>query len=147
MSFHPPPITARERPHLEVMGSRLAELRIAAGLTQRALSERTGISAGQVSSIERAKSRTRRSTLALLARALDPEREVSLTAELAEMAGPGLARESKMTREVALFQEEALTLGSAEAIRRHSDRIGLTALRTKLDRALSVPPSVAETER
>lgn len=67
------------------MSGRLAELRIRAGLTQRRLSEQSGVNPQTISEIERGIGNPTLSTLEALARALEVEL-VELVAEPAEAA-------------------------------------------------------------
>jgi transcriptional regulator with XRE-family HTH domain len=92
------PIEDQERPALAALGSAIAGYRQSAGLSVRALATAAELSPSQMSRIERGLRRTRMSTLARIATALgDP----SIAADLAAVAGIGLAPESLYAERVA----------------------------------------------
>ena len=99
------PIAEWEIAHLERLAAGLRTARTAAGVTQCDLAYRAGVNPTTVYRIEAAVRRTRLSTLRRIAEALvraapwmgDPER---VTADLATLAGLGLAPESQYRERV-----------------------------------------------
>jgi transcriptional regulator with XRE-family HTH domain len=92
------PITPAEAPALAAVGARLAALRAAAGLSQRALAARVEMRRESVHALEHGRRRPRASTLERVARVLAPELgrlPGEVAGELADLAGPGLAPESE----------------------------------------------------
>jgi len=85
------PIDSAEVPFLEALGTRLAELRVAVGVSQATLAERAELARSTVERIEGGTRRTRRSTLERIAEALDRS---GATEELVALVGPALAPES-----------------------------------------------------
>lgn len=93
------PIEPAELPFLNALGDRLKELRTTAGLSQEQLAYRVPLSPQGFTNIEKARRRTRESTLARIVDALLREApqvgpKERLLAELVSLAGPALAPES-----------------------------------------------------
>jgi transcriptional regulator with XRE-family HTH domain len=91
------PIRAEERPYLLAMGAALKAARLHAGLTTRAVAERSQLDVRHLHRLERGERRTRASTLHRLVAVLglDMAQRDVLLARLVAIAGPALAPESR----------------------------------------------------
>lgn len=96
------PITDEERPHLLELGRRLRYWRQRAGLTQAALADALAMAELHIWRIEKARRRTRRSTLREIAAVIasscrqrgDGVNAADVLAEFLTAGGPGIAPES-----------------------------------------------------
>jgi transcriptional regulator with XRE-family HTH domain len=100
-------ITDDEVPHLLRMGARLEQLRMAAGMSRRAVADATGMNPQSIFRIERGLRRTRRRTLYLLAGAVSEDAEAA-AAELVRLAGPALAPESPWVHRIERRRQRRL---------------------------------------
>lgn len=89
------PITEKELPHLVSLGGLVRGLREEFGLTQRALALLANVSASHISAIERARRRSRRSTLERIVGSVitDEDQATVRMEELLAAAGPALGLE------------------------------------------------------
>lgn len=98
---------------LEALGRHLAATRRGAKLTQAAVAERAELSVSHLGKLEAGARRTRASTLARIAAALDPDRAVDLTDGFIALAGPALAAESEFTERVHRRRTRRFAQGQA----------------------------------
>jgi transcriptional regulator with XRE-family HTH domain len=106
------PIDDGEVDRLEALGSRLADLRRSAGLSQARLATRGELAPSTIERLEAGTRRTRRSTLERIARALElPD----AAGELVDLAGPTLAPESAYADRIARRRERRGRMGRNRA--------------------------------
>jgi transcriptional regulator with XRE-family HTH domain len=80
---------------LERLGALVESLRLAAGLSGRALARRAAVAPSTVCRLERGLLRPRPSLLMAIGNALDPDRQREIRAELTAAAGPSMAEDTR----------------------------------------------------
>jgi transcriptional regulator with XRE-family HTH domain len=80
------------------VGELVRELRMAAGLSERALARRSAVARSTVTRLEHGQIRPRRSLLGALATGIDPDRQKELRARLLAAAGDDVAEETDRWR-------------------------------------------------